>query len=33
VEKHRGYAFQWYLLAVLIAALTTALAIRRGQRQ
>ncbi len=33
VEKHRGYAFQWYSLAVLIAALTTALGIRRGQRQ
>jgi len=33
VEKHRGYAFQWYSLAVLIAGLTTALGIRRGQRQ
>lgn len=29
IDKHRGYAFQWYSLAVLVAALWTALNFRK----
>lgn len=33
VDKHRGYAFQWYSLAALIAALTVFLSARSWRRQ
>jgi len=33
VDKHRGYAFQWYSLAALIAALTFFLSARSWRRQ
>lgn len=33
VEKHRGYAFQWYALAALIATLTTVFSLRAWRRR
>lgn len=33
VDKHRGYAFQWYALAAMIAALTVFLSARAWRRQ
>jgi len=33
VEKHRGYAFQWYSLAALIAVLAVALGIKRKRNR